>query len=230
MNRNQPLAGQRILKLQQVGETSSNTNSVDTPKRTAQVGRLNQSLGGNGENLSPVLQDLVSERREYEMNLGKAMDTLRKDYPNLLREELHYDIYHDSISVVDPSGVQLKGINKYKSSIKFLRNLATFFYSKEISTVQSRMMYDFARSEIRMSFNVCLIPKVIGNSRNAFYVDGISVYKMDAETGKILTHKIERCLINNIPVTPPYGVLTSLKEALLNPAGQPVGVPVGAGF
>jgi len=34
--------------------------------------------------LSPVLQQIVDERRLYEMNLGKAMDTLRADYSTLL--------------------------------------------------------------------------------------------------------------------------------------------------
>jgi uncharacterized NAD(P)/FAD-binding protein YdhS len=34
--------------------------------------------------LSPVLQQLVDERRLYEMNLGKAMDTLRSDYSTIL--------------------------------------------------------------------------------------------------------------------------------------------------
>ena len=34
--------------------------------------------------LPPVLQQLVDERRVYEMNLGKAMDTLRHDYTVIL--------------------------------------------------------------------------------------------------------------------------------------------------
>ena len=37
--------------------------------------------------LPPVLQEMVDERRNYELNLGKAMDTLRKDYPELLRKK-----------------------------------------------------------------------------------------------------------------------------------------------
>lgn len=35
--------------------------------------------------LPPVLQDIVDERAEFQRNLGKAMDTLRKDYPEILR-------------------------------------------------------------------------------------------------------------------------------------------------
>ena len=36
--------------------------------------------------LPPLLQDMADERREFEMNLGKAMDTLRKDYPTMLHK------------------------------------------------------------------------------------------------------------------------------------------------
>lgn len=36
--------------------------------------------------LPPVLQDMIKERREFELNLGKAMDTLRKDYPVMLHK------------------------------------------------------------------------------------------------------------------------------------------------
>ena len=36
--------------------------------------------------LPPFLQDMADERREFELNLGKAMDTLRKDYPNMLHK------------------------------------------------------------------------------------------------------------------------------------------------
>ena len=36
-------------------------------------------------NLSPFLQSMVNEQLELQMNVGKAMDTLRKDYPDFLK-------------------------------------------------------------------------------------------------------------------------------------------------
>jgi hypothetical protein len=39
----------------------------------------------NSNNLSPFLQEMVDEQRELQMNVGKAMDTLRKDYPYFLK-------------------------------------------------------------------------------------------------------------------------------------------------
>lgn len=144
---------------------------------------------------------------------------------------LDFSIYHDEITVLDPSGVQLTGLKNYKNSFGFLQTIVRFFYNTAESCVQSRMVYDFARQSIRISWNVVLVPKVVGNRRNALYVDGISIYKMDSKSGKIVEHKVEKLLVNNIPVTPPYGILTTLREELLYPGGQriPVGVGVGVG-
>ena len=36
-------------------------------------------------NLSPFLQEMVDEQRILQMNVGKAMDTLRSDYPYFLK-------------------------------------------------------------------------------------------------------------------------------------------------
>lgn len=178
--------------------------------------------------LPPLLQTLADERREYELNLGKAMDTLRKDYPHMLYQTPDFSIYNENINVLDPSGVQLTGLKNYKHSFTFLQTLVRFFYNTDVSTVQSRMIYDFARSSIRISWNAVLVPKVVGNRRNALYVDGVSVYKMDVN-GKILEHKVEKMVMNGTPVVPPYGVFSALKEELLQGQRIPVGVGVGVG-
>jgi hypothetical protein len=36
--------------------------------------------------LPPVIQQIANDQREFQMNLGKAMDTLRKDMPYILKE------------------------------------------------------------------------------------------------------------------------------------------------
>lgn len=139
-----------------------------------------------------------------------------------------FSIYNDDISVVDPSGVQLAGLSNYKASFSFLQTIVRFFYNTQISEVQSRMVYDFARQSIRISWNACLIPKAFGNRRNALYVDGISIYKMDSASGKIIEHRVEKMLINNIPVQPPYGVLSALRDELLSPSRERIPIGVGA--
>jgi hypothetical protein len=135
-----------------------------------------------------------------------------------------YSIYHNDITVVDPSGVQLTGIDSYKSSIKFMQNFIRFWF-QDRSGLQYRMVYDFARSSIRVSWHVVLVPKVpLGRP---LQLDGISMYKLDPDSGKIVEHKFEKLMINNTPVMPPYGVFSLLQQDW-GMAQQPgVSIPAG---
>jgi hypothetical protein len=137
-----------------------------------------------------------------------------------------YSIYHEKISLIDPSGVQLTGLSNYKSSISFLQGFHRFWF-KENPHIQFRMVYDFCRSSIRISWHVVLLPKVLIG--RPLHVDGISYYQLDAESGKITQHKIDNLLINNKPAIPPYGILSLLQQeslagtvAVANGAGAPV--------
>jgi hypothetical protein len=42
---------------------------------------------GEVRGLPPVLQQITDERRNFQRNLGKAMDTLRKDMPYILKTQ-----------------------------------------------------------------------------------------------------------------------------------------------
>jgi len=183
---------------------------------------------GSSSDLPPVLQQITDERKNFQMNLGKAMDTLRKDLPYILKETPDFSIYHEDIACVDPSGVQLTGVENYKSSIKFLQQFVNFWFQPERNGLQYRMVYDFARSSIRVSWHAVLVPKMpLGKP---LHVDGISMYRLETESGKIIEHKMENLSINNTPILPPYGVFSLLQQdwGLVGngiPAGQiPVGV------
>lgn len=186
------------------------------------------SIASGSSDLPPVLQQITDERKNFQVNLGKAMDTLRKDMPYILKEAPDYSIYHEDITVVDPSGVQLTGIENYKSSIKFLQQFVNFWFQTERNGIQYRQVYDFARSSIRVSWHAVLVPKMpLGKP---LHVDGISMYRLETETGKIIEHRLENLSINNTPIMPPYGVFSLLQQewGLVGngiPAGQiPMGV------
>lgn len=130
-----------------------------------------------------------------------------------------YSIYHNDITVVDPSGVQLTGIDNYKSSIKFLQQFVNFWFQPDRNALQYRLVFDFARSSIRVSWHAVLVPKMpLGKP---LHVDGISMYRLETETGKIIEHKLEDLSINNTPIMPPYGVF-SLMQQEWGLAGSPV--------
>jgi len=173
-------------------------------------------VGEEDAELSPMLREIVDERREFQMNVGRAMDTLRKDYPDLLKREFDFKIYHADIQVKDPTGVQFSKLTPYKNSLAALRLMANLAYDTDASYINNRMVYDAARGQIRVSFNAVLFPKVaslvggFGSSIKPLHVDGISVYtldrtrRVDGGEGKILEHRIERILVNDVPVRPPY--------------------------
>jgi hypothetical protein len=51
--------------------------------------------------LPPVIQQIADERAEFQINLGRAMDTLRRDMPNILSHPpgtLPTQIHHLSIA------------------------------------------------------------------------------------------------------------------------------------
>eukprot|EP00542_Grammatophora_oceanica_P009259 CAMPEP_0194046814 /NCGR_PEP_ID=MMETSP0009_2-20130614/22391_1 /TAXON_ID=210454 /ORGANISM="Grammatophora oceanica, Strain CCMP 410" /LENGTH=240 /DNA_ID=CAMNT_0038692243 /DNA_START=31 /DNA_END=750 /DNA_ORIENTATION=+ len=174
------------------------------------------------EPLPPVLQQIVDERQAFSLKIGKAMDTLRGDYPEILHQLPDFSIYHDNIRVVDPSGVQLSGLKNYKASFNFFQTAVRFLYNPSESKVENRMVYDICRSSIQISFNAALQPRWLG--KRPLYVDGISTYELGT-CGQIVSHEITKLVVNGIPMKPPYGILSLLESEMgLQPTGVPVGV------
>jgi hypothetical protein len=56
----------------------------DDDKSTTVQWLLSNTVGGT--NLPPVIQQIANERAEFQINLGRAMDTLRKDMPYILSQ------------------------------------------------------------------------------------------------------------------------------------------------
>jgi hypothetical protein len=69
-----------------------------------------------------------------------------------------------------------------------------------------------------------LYPK--GPFGKPLYIDGVSLYTLDAPSGKVSEHRIERLIINQTPVAPPYGIFSTLlqEQYALSPHGSPAGV------
>lgn len=142
------------------------------------------------------------------------------------QNDIDYSIYHDDIKVIDPSGVQLNGIEAYKQSIQFLHAVIKFWF-QDRSGLQFRMVYNFCTSSIRVSWHVVLVPKVpLGRP---LHVDGISNYRLDPVSGKIVEHQIDKLMINDNPAMPPYGIFSLLQQDLIGMnIGKPgISVPAG---
>jgi len=124
--------------------TSNTADSIT--KRNADID--NADIDNNIS--STTLSMIVDSQKEFEMNLGKAVDTLKSDYPNLLSKNPSWDIYHDELEVIDPTGVSLHGLDNYKLAFSFIHGVVNWFYCEEKSGVTSvRATYDWARKAIR---------------------------------------------------------------------------------
>jgi len=171
------------------------------------------------------LNMICDEKQEFNLKVGKAIDTLKKDYPYILTESPDFSIFHDDVEVVDPSGVTIHGKKNYETSFRVVHSVVAFFYCPESSGLTFRIVYDMARANIRISWNAVVIPKSIyGGERNTLHVDGISVYEIDRASGWITKHKVEHLLVNNSPVHAPNGLV----HALTGETHQ--GIPVAGGF
>mmetsp|Transcript_16552 Transcript_16552/g.35963 ORF Transcript_16552/g.35963 Transcript_16552/m.35963 type:complete len:455 (-) Transcript_16552:278-1642(-) len=206
-----PAADQSSSEFSRLRRSSTKTNVGGTS--TADVGT------------SSTLSMIVDSQKEFELNLGRAVDTLKSDYPNLLTKDPSWHIYHEDLEVVDPTGVSLHGLDNYKMAFGFIHGVVRWFYCEEKSGLTSiRVGYDWARKCIRVSWNVELVPRMIyGGTRNILHVDGISEYYLDRESGLITEHKVSHLLINDQPVRPEKGVFNALAE--ISPV-DPEGVPV----
>jgi len=173
------------------------------------------------------LQMICDEENEFNMNVGKAIDTLRNDYPKIFQSCPDFSIYHDNLEVIDPSGVKLNGLANYKNFFRVLRAIISIFYNHEESGLTFRIMFDQVRKSIRLSWNAVLVPKgIIGGYRNMMHLDGISVYDFD-NTGVIIQHRVEHLILNDRPLMLTKGIF----EAVANEAqGIPVLGIEGASF
>jgi hypothetical protein len=96
-----------------------------------------------------TLGEMVDQQREFEINLGRAVDTLKRDYPKLLTHDPEWKIYHSSLEVIDPTGVSLHGLSNYRRAFSFIHAVVYMFYCEEKSGLTFRTVYDWARKCIR---------------------------------------------------------------------------------
>jgi hypothetical protein len=150
---------------------------------------------------------------DFELHVGRALDTLRRDYPALLTTPPDFTIYDAHIEVTDPTGVKVHGLAAYKNTFRLLHAVVKFLYCPSRSTMTFRMCFDKARQNIRIHWNAAVVPReIFGGSKTTLYVDGISVYELDRQSGRITEHRIEQLLMNNMPLRPKEGVFVALSN------------------
>lgn len=198
---------------------------IANPYSNRAFGRLQVTTGAEEDVSSSSTPSIETyDRQEFEMQVGRAMDTLRDDYPVFLEKDLDYSIYHSDLELIDPSGVHLHGVKNYENAIRLVHTMVGIFYCPDASDVKYRMCFDKARQNIRIHWNARVVPKAIfGGYKTTLHVDGISIYELDRMSGTITQHRLERLVMNDDHVTPENGVFAALRMQAIQ--SQVEGVP-----
>ncbi|CAN6340432.1 unnamed protein product [Urochloa humidicola] len=137
-------------------------------------------------------EDGEEAKKQYYVNMGDAIRTLREELPVVFYREPSFDIYRDDIVFKDPLN-NFKGIGNYKRIFWALRFIGQFFFKAVWIDIVS--IWQPVDSVIMIRWIVHGIPRVPWEGNGRF--DGTSEYKLD-KNGKIYAHKVD-----NIARNPP---------------------------
>ncbi|CAM9278674.1 unnamed protein product [Sphacelaria rigidula] len=165
----------------------------------ASVARSPRPAGYEGEKRSGMGEG-DKELADFNRNVGKVIDTLRRDYAHMFtsNDDLDFDIYTEDLQLVDPSGVVLSGIKSYQRLFATLRFLRQMLIS-DVSTT-FRLSYDASRQQVRVCWHFVLTAFA---AERPLHLDGISVYSLNT-VGIVRKHAIETLIVNGTPAKPPF--------------------------
>jgi len=124
---------------------------------------------------------------EYDLNLGRAIDALRHDYPKLFDEKPDLSIFSQNVELFDPSGKRLHGVSPYERVFDMLRLLRRT--TMQHAEVTYRLVTQEDDIRVRWSAKMYMKDPVLGLTQLNI-IDGVSVYELDS-VGKIRSHRLE---------------------------------------
>mmetsp|Transcript_10523 Transcript_10523/g.42539 ORF Transcript_10523/g.42539 Transcript_10523/m.42539 type:complete len:390 (+) Transcript_10523:80-1249(+) len=187
-------------------DVHSPTTTWRPPTSTERQSSSSCPGGGGGGSKGPS---------EFSLNLGRAIDALRHDVPAFFDRELTWDVYAEDVELRDPSGVAIRGLERYKqtfAAIRFFRNV----FVDDVD-VHFRLRYDDASRRIVVQWYSTWVLKGSNNLRGGpkkngggsslggfyaapmeFHVDAVSHFSLN-DKGLIYRHDVDRRLIRTDP-------------------------------
>lgn len=124
---------------------------------------------------------------DFHANLGRAIDTLQREYPTLLAQAPSLDIFTDDVVAVDAhSGLKWHGREAYARMFAAMRWAAAT--TLERAEMGSLIVYDPFSSQIRVRWSAKLFRRW-STDKKPVHVDGVGVYSVDG-TGHIWRHEM----------------------------------------
>mmetsp|Transcript_11101 Transcript_11101/g.18943 ORF Transcript_11101/g.18943 Transcript_11101/m.18943 type:complete len:242 (+) Transcript_11101:41-766(+) len=140
---------------------------------------------------------------EFQLNLGRVVDTLRTSYPSLLRAPQDYSIFAPEVTF-QGLGLNLTGLDNYQKMWTAVRQAHGVACSD--SELTYRLIVSGRTVRVRWSAKLWLkdptraLRKMTsgeaGNGAASAQVDGVSVYELDDEAF-ITSHRLEHVVVND---------------------------------
>merc|ERR1719163_2049540 len=150
--------------------------------------------------LSPPPLNAPKGPSEYQLNLGRAIDTLRVDHPRLFTHKPDFSIFTEDVVLRDPSGApRLSGLDQYSRVFDMLR----FLRRGTMQDAQLTHSLVVSDSTIRVRWNAKLWMRdpalgfnTLANGEAALvHLDGVSVYELN-DAGLVRAHGLENIVIS----------------------------------
>jgi len=130
---------------------------------------------------------------EYDLNRGRVIDTLRKDYPRYFTAKPDFSIFRSDVELHDPSGKRLQGLKQYERVFDMLRFLRRT--TMQDAQLTQRLVISGEAVRVRWSAKLWMRDPALGYNTFAgepvlVHLDGISVYDLDAK-GFVRAHRLE---------------------------------------
>eukprot|EP00631_Chrysoreinhardia_giraudii_P007460 CAMPEP_0197427436 /NCGR_PEP_ID=MMETSP1170-20131217/38280_1 /TAXON_ID=54406 /ORGANISM="Sarcinochrysis sp, Strain CCMP770" /LENGTH=209 /DNA_ID=CAMNT_0042955127 /DNA_START=1 /DNA_END=630 /DNA_ORIENTATION=+ len=140
---------------------------------------------------SAIGDPLSRQPSEFDLNIGRCIDTLRSDVPKIMERELDWSVYTRNVELVDPSGVAIRGIDAYRrvhASLRLVKQVAL-----DDCEIHSQLRYDWVRRAIIVRWQSHLLVK---GAAEPVCVDAVSTFELD-DDGLIARHRIDRVIFND---------------------------------
>ena len=148
--RNYRAAGYTFVLTAAASPTPSTDKKINTPPSDGTTVQQSSSSSSTPPPPGSPLSEVLDSQQKFELNLGRAVDALKTDYPQLLTKNPTWKIYHSQLEVIDPTGVTMRGLENYKVAFGFVHGVVRWFYCEEQSNMsRCRVGYDWARRCIR---------------------------------------------------------------------------------
>ncbi|KAJ8599735.1 hypothetical protein CTAYLR_003407 [Chrysophaeum taylorii] len=169
-------------------------------------------------------EPLATTRRrppsDFELNLGRSLDAIRSDFPEFMDRELDWDVYARDVQLVDPSGVQVVGLDKFKqilSTIRLMRRMAM-----DDVSLRFRLRYDWTRRTVVVNWYSTWYWK--GTTSHPLRLDAVTYFDLD-DDARVQRIQVDRFALNNRGHRLPANSLVATFFAKLQNAGRKAPVP-----